>query len=72
MTRVLTMSNIKGGAGKSTSAIFVADGLAAMGYKVLLLDLDAQINTTYAILREFIKDRKGQSMRYSESQIAKK
>lgn len=59
MTRILAMSNIKGGAGKSTSAIFIADGLAAMGYRVLLLDLDAQINTTYSILREFIEGAEG-------------
>lgn len=59
MARVITLSNIKGGAGKSTSAIFIADGLAAMGYKVLLIDLDAQINTTYSILREFIEGPEG-------------
>jgi chromosome partitioning protein len=59
MAHVITLSNIKGGAGKSTSAIFIADGLAAMGYKVLLIDLDAQINTTYAILREFSEGSEG-------------
>lgn len=59
MARTICLSNIKGGAGKSTSAIFIADGLAALGYRVLLLDLDAQINTTYAILREFIEGSEG-------------
>ncbi len=55
MTRVICLSTIKGGAGKSTSSIFIAEGLAALGYRVLLIDLDAQINTTYAILHEFIE-----------------
>ena len=30
-----------------------------MGYRTLLLDLDAQINTTYSILREFIEGSEG-------------
>lgn len=72
MAHVITLSNIKGGAGKSTSAIFIADGLAAMGYKVLLIDLDAQINTTYAICENSARDLREQSMKYFESLIAKK
>lgn len=43
---VVTMSNLKGGVGKSTIAIHVAQSIARRGYKVLLVDLDAQATTT--------------------------
>lgn len=46
MSEVISLINEKGGVGKSTSAITIAQILAISGYKVLLIDLDPQMNTT--------------------------
>lgn len=46
MSEVISFINEKGGVGKSTSAITITQILAISGYKVLLIDLDPQMNTT--------------------------
>jgi chromosome partitioning protein len=45
---VFTVINQKGGVGKSTTAHAIGSGLWLQGYSVLLVDLDAQGNLTYA------------------------
>ena len=45
--QIITISNQKGGVGKTTTAHAVLTGLANMGYKVLALDADPQTNLTY-------------------------
>ena len=45
-TKVLTLANHKGGVGKTTSALNIALGLTAKGYRVLLVDMDVQANLT--------------------------
>lgn len=51
-TKIISVANHKGGVGKTTTVASVGVGLARMGYKVLLIDLDAQANLTSSLLEE--------------------
>lgn len=45
---ILTITALKGGTGKTTTALALSQAAAADGRRVLLIDLDAQCNLTYA------------------------
>ena len=71
MKKILTISNHKGGVGKSTTTSCLATALAEQGKKVLAIDLDphAGLTTTFGIdflnlpltSYDFIKDPRGHS-----------
>lgn len=46
MVSTIVVANRKGGSGKTTTAINMADGLARSGRKVLVIDLDSQAQAT--------------------------
>lgn len=46
MARTIALANRKGGSGKTTTTINLADGLARQGQRVLVLDADSQAQTT--------------------------
>lgn len=49
MGRVIAISNLKGGIGKTTTVVNVGAGLALKGARVLLVDTDAQGNLSMAL-----------------------
>lgn len=49
-TRIISFSNHKGGQSKTSSTVSVGSNLSRRGYKVLLIDLDAQANLTNSLL----------------------
>ena len=53
MGKIISCNNQKGGSGKTATSINLAKGLADEGYRVLLVDLDLQGNTSSKFLEDF-------------------
>ena len=58
--KVFTVTNQKGGVGKTTTALILSEGLSRKGYRVLTIDSDPQGNLSYTTGIE-----KGESALYS-------
>lgn len=54
--KIISIANHKGGVGKTTTTASLGSVLAQKGYKVLLVDLDAQANLTNSLLRSEVTD----------------
>ncbi|WP_025910034.1 ParA family protein [Priestia flexa] len=48
--KVISFINLKGGVGKTSAAINIADAISRTGKEVLVIDMDPQFNATQALL----------------------
>lgn len=53
--KTISVLNIKGGVGKTTTSNNLALGLSKQGFRVLLIDLDPQANTTSMFLSDKVE-----------------
>jgi len=58
MARIIAISNLKGGSGKTTSAVNIAAALALQGKTVLMLDTDPQAHATFCFGASLQKGQK--------------
>ena len=70
MGNIISIINMKGGVGKTTLSIGIADYLSSIGHSILLIDADPQFNSTQAMLdcykNKGIYDRETEFNYYNE------
>ena len=49
---IISVINNKGGTGKTSTSVNLSASLAAMGFRVLLVDLDAQANASLLPMKQ--------------------
>lgn len=52
MMKIISVSNVKGGVGKTSTAAILSAGLTKKGYNVLMIDSDPQTNLTMCFIPE--------------------
>jgi chromosome partitioning protein len=57
MSNIVAFANMKGGVGKTTLALSMAEALASVNKSVLFIDLDLQINASMTLLSDLNDDR---------------
>ena len=75
--QVVTVANFKGGSAKTTTSLYLAQGLALQGYRVLAIDLDPQasLSTMFGYQPEFDVPENATlygAIRYDEDRVSMK
>ncbi|WP_082407614.1 plasmid partitioning protein RepA [Mesorhizobium sp. 1M-11] len=75
--QVVTVANFKGGSAKTTTSLYLAQGLALQGYRVLAIDLDPQasLSTMFGYQPEFDIPENATlygAIRYDEDRVSMK
>jgi chromosome partitioning protein len=58
MAKIISFINLKGGVGKTTTAVNVAATIASRGKRVLLIDLDPQTNATVSVIDQKVWEKR--------------